>query len=92
MPGPRVLLPLVRDGRENGDQFYSLDQRFSKHFKQGERVTIEAMQAAVEDAAERLERDLGAVDDAGERVQGGGPARIGLCPPVERRDRLPGAT
>jgi len=38
---PRVLLPLVRDELEFGDNFSSLDLRVSKVFKLGERVTIE---------------------------------------------------
>jgi hypothetical protein len=38
---PRVLLPLVRDDLEFGDNFSSLDVRVSKVFKLGERVSIE---------------------------------------------------
>ncbi|HEX2268602.1 MAG TPA: carboxypeptidase regulatory-like domain-containing protein [Pyrinomonadaceae bacterium] len=38
---PRVLLPLVRDDLEFGDNFSSLDLRVSKVFRIGERVTIE---------------------------------------------------
>ena len=38
---PRVLLPLVRDDLQFGDNFSSLDLRVSKIFKLGERVTIE---------------------------------------------------
>ena len=38
---PRVLLPLVRDDLEFGDNFSSLDLRVSKVFKLGERVTLE---------------------------------------------------
>ena len=38
---PRVLLPLVRDDLQFGDNFSSLDLRVSKVFKLGERVTIE---------------------------------------------------
>lgn len=38
---PRVLLPLVRDDLEFGDNFSSLDLRVSKVFRIGERFTIE---------------------------------------------------
>ncbi|HKR12976.1 MAG TPA: carboxypeptidase regulatory-like domain-containing protein [Pyrinomonadaceae bacterium] len=38
---PRVLLPLVRDDLEFGDNFSSLDVRVSKVFRIGERFTIE---------------------------------------------------
>jgi Carboxypeptidase regulatory-like domain/TonB dependent receptor len=38
---PRVLLPLVRDDLEFGDNFSSLDMRVSRVFRIGERVTIE---------------------------------------------------
>lgn len=38
---PRVLLPLVRDDLQFGDNFSSLDLRVSKVFRLGERVTIE---------------------------------------------------
>lgn len=38
---PRVLLPLVRDDLELGDNFSSLDLRVSKVFRIGERFTIE---------------------------------------------------
>lgn len=38
---PRVLLPLVRDDLQFGDNFSSLDLRVSKVFKIGERFTIE---------------------------------------------------
>lgn len=38
---PRVLVPLVRDDLEFGDNFSSLDVRVSKVFKIGERFTIE---------------------------------------------------
>jgi outer membrane receptor protein involved in Fe transport len=38
---PRVLLPLVRDDLEFGDNFSSLDLRVSKVFKLGERVRLE---------------------------------------------------
>ena len=38
---PRVLLPLVRDDLQLGDNFSSLDLRVSKIFKLGERMTIE---------------------------------------------------
>ncbi|HEY2961937.1 MAG TPA: carboxypeptidase regulatory-like domain-containing protein [Pyrinomonadaceae bacterium] len=38
---PRVLVPLVRDDLQFGDNFSSLDLRVSKLFKVGERFTIE---------------------------------------------------
>ncbi|HLA12700.1 MAG TPA: TonB-dependent receptor [Pyrinomonadaceae bacterium] len=38
---PRVLLPLVSDDLQLGDNFSSFDLRLSKVFKLGERVTIE---------------------------------------------------
>jgi hypothetical protein len=38
---PRVLVPLVRDDLQFGDNFSSLDLRVSKMFKLGERWTIE---------------------------------------------------
>ena len=38
---PRVLVPLVRDDLEFGDNFSSLDLRVSKVFKIGETFTIE---------------------------------------------------
>ena len=40
---PRVLVPLVNDNLEFGDNFSSLDLRVSKVFKLGERWTVEPM-------------------------------------------------